>query len=61
MAEDIDEIRDRAREDARHQKELARSRDLYQNIRSLVSPHYKPPKGPFEGEYKRVYQDEKKR
>jgi hypothetical protein len=29
MAEDIDEIRDRAREDARHQKEMARSRDFY--------------------------------
>ena len=59
---DIDDIRDQARRDAAHQKEMQRSRDLLKNIKAVVNPEHRPPSNADQKkEYKRIYKDEKKR
>ena len=61
MGKDIDDIRDEARDDAGHQKDLERG-DLRDNLEALISPKYDPPSDPTDKEeYDRVYRDEKNR
>ena len=61
MARDIDDTRDKARDDARRQKELERSSNILENVEGAVTSKHDPPSGPDKEEYERVYRNEKKR